>query len=68
MRYCNAEGIEQLSFEDIDYQRLNDIKAWIRANSGESTRYKADSYIRAAYRVVIRLGNKHYTTTGIELE
>ena len=50
MRYCNAEGIEQLSFEDIDYQRLNDIKAWIRANSGESTRYKADSYIRAAYR------------------
>ena len=50
MRYCVAHAIQQLCFDDIDYQRLNDIKAWVRANSGESTRYKADSYIRAAYR------------------
>ena len=38
-------------FADITYQRLTDLKAWIRETGrGEATRFKTESYVRAAYR------------------
>ena len=48
--------MQTLSFRDIDYAFLTDLKAWNRKSRGEATRYKVESYIRAAYRDGMRRG------------
>ena len=46
-----------LTFRDITYPLLADMKAWNRASTrGEATRFKMESYIRAAYREGLRRG------------
>lgn len=54
--YMNARNLGGLSFTDIDYERLVDLKAWMRGQGkGEATRFKVESYIRAAYREGLRM-------------
>lgn len=56
-QYAHARGMNKLLFRDINYERLIDLKAWIRnSGRGEATRFKVESYIRAAYREGIRMG------------
>lgn len=53
--YMQARQLDGLSFTDIDYERLVDMKAWIRSNSkGEPTRFKMESYVRATYKEGLR--------------
>ena len=55
--YINARGLRDLRFADINYARLTDMKAWLRTRrSGEDTRFKVESYVRAAYREGLRMG------------
>ena len=54
--YKKERGMQTLSFRDIDYAFLTDLKAWNRKSRGEATRYKVESYIRAAYRDGMRRG------------
>ena len=56
--YMTARGLRNLTFADINYARLTDMKAWLRKRdtSGEDTRFKVESYIRAAYREGLRMG------------
>ena len=55
--YTRARGLQGLTFADINYERLTDMKAWLRGrSSGEPTRFKVESYVRAAYREGQRFG------------
>ena len=55
--YMKERGTQELMFQDITYTFLVDLKAWIRnSGRGEATRYKCESYIRAAYREGMRRG------------
>ena len=54
--YKKEHGMQSLTFRDIDYAFLTDLKAWNRKSRGEATRYKVESYIRAAYRDGMRRG------------
>lgn len=55
--YIKARGLRDLRFADINYARLTDMKAWLRTRrSGEDTRFKVESYVRAAYREGLRMG------------
>lgn len=55
--YMKELGMQALMFQDITYTFLVDMKAWIRnSGRGEATRFKAESYIRAAYREGMRRG------------
>ena len=54
--YMKERGMQSLTFRDIDYAFLTDMKAWNRKSRGEATRYKCESYIRAAYREGMRRG------------
>lgn len=57
IQYIHAHNMRQLDFSDITYQRLTDLKAWIRETGrGEATRFKTESYVRAAYREGMRMG------------
>ena len=57
MEYLTARGLRDLRFADINYARLTDMKAWLRTRrSGEETRFKVESYVRAAYREGLRMG------------
>ena len=55
MRYMEHIGCSRLAFEDIDYQWLVDFRKWIKAEISDVTRFKAESYIRAAYREAERM-------------
>lgn len=54
--YMKERGMQTLMFQDITYTFLVDMKAWNRKSRGEATRYKCESYIRAAYREGMRRG------------
>lgn len=54
--YMKERGMQVLMFQDITYTFLVDMKAWNRKSRGEATRYKCESYIRAAYREGMRRG------------
>lgn len=55
--YIRARGMDGLTFADINYERLVDMKSWLRSRtSGEQTRFKVESYVRAAYREGQRCG------------
>ena len=55
--YLKERGRSTLTMSDITYVLLTDLKAWLRASGrGEATRYKMESYIRAAYREGLRRG------------
>ena len=54
--YMKERGMQALMFQDITYTFLVDMKAWNRKSRGEATRYKCESYIRAAYREGMRRG------------
>ena len=54
--YLKARQLDGLSFTDIDYERLVDMKAWIRRTGrGEATRFKMESYVRATYKEGLRM-------------
>lgn len=58
--YKQDRGISVLTFADITYERLTDLKQWVRQSGrGEPTRFKIESYVRAAYREGIRMGKCH---------
>lgn len=49
--YAQARGMRTILFKDMTYERLCDIKAWMRSEGkGESMRKNCESYMRAAYR------------------
>lgn len=53
--YLQARQLDGLTFTDIDYERLVDMKAWIRSEGkGEPTRFKMESYVRATYKEGLR--------------
>lgn len=55
LEYIQARQLDGLSFTDIDYVRLVDMKAWIRSTGrGEPTRFKMESYVRATYKEGLR--------------
>ena len=55
--YMMARGLRDLRFADINYARLSDMKTWLRnRTSGEHTRFKVESYVRAAFREGLRMG------------
>lgn len=55
--YIRARGLDGLTFADINYERLTDMRAWLRnRTSGEQTRFKVESYLRAAYKEGQRFG------------
>jgi len=55
--YMRSRNMRELTFTDINYERLVDMKAWLRSrSSGEQTRFKVESYVRAAYREGQRFG------------
>ena len=54
--YIKEQKMHALMFQDITYTFLVDLKAWNRKSRGEATRYKCESYIRAAYREGMRRG------------
>lgn len=55
LEYLQARQLDGLSFTDIDYERLVDMKAWIRSTGrGEPTRFKMESYVRATYKEGLR--------------
>lgn len=54
--YMQARQLDGLSFTDIDYERLVDMKTWIRSTGrGEPTRFKMESYVRATYKEGLRM-------------
>lgn len=56
-KYISDKKLQCLTFSDISYNRLVDIRSWVRETGrGEATRFKVESYIRAAYREGIRMG------------
>ncbi len=54
--YCMERGVMDMQIKDIDYLRMIDIAKWV-TDGGRSdvTRYKVESYIRAAYREAQRM-------------
>lgn len=57
VQYMQSRRLAYLAFSDISYERLVDIRTWLRnSNRGEQTRFKVESYIRAAYREGLRFG------------
>ena len=55
-RYMQARQLRELNFTDITYERLVDLKNWLRKEGkGEPTRFKVESYVRAVYREGLRL-------------
>lgn len=53
--YLTARSLDTLTFSDLNYERLIDMKAWIRSTGrGESTRFKMESYVRATYKEGLR--------------
>lgn len=54
--YCMERGVMDIQIKDIDYLRMIDIAKWV-TDGGRSdvTRYKVESYIRAAYREAQRM-------------
>ena len=53
--YLQARKLDGLSFLDLNYERLVDMKAWIRSEGkGEPTRFKMESYIRSTYKEGLR--------------
>lgn len=53
--YLQARQLDGLSFADLNYERLVDMKAWIRGEGkGEPTRFKMESYVRATYKEGLR--------------
>lgn len=56
MQYCSDRGLRTILFDEIDYEMLVDIKRWVRnGKRGEPTRFKLESYMKAAYREGMRL-------------
>lgn len=54
--YVRARRLDGLSFADINYERLVDMKAWLRGeHKGEQTRFKFESYVRAAFKEGLRM-------------
>ena len=54
--YMQSRRLDGLSFADINYERLVDMKAWLRGErKGEATRFKFESYVRAAYKEGLRM-------------
>ena len=54
--YLKSRQLYELSFTDIDYERLVDMKTWIRSTGrGEPTRFKMESYVRATYKEGLRM-------------
>lgn len=54
-RYMDEVGLDCILFADIDYQFLTRLKVWTEREIGVPTRYKMESYIRAAYREAQRM-------------
>ena len=55
LAYIQARQLDGLSFADLNYERLVDMKAWIRSTGrGEPTRFKMESYVRATYKEGLR--------------
>ena len=55
LAYIQARQLNGMSFSDLNYERLVDMKAWIRSTGrGEPTRFKMESYIRATYKEGLR--------------
>ena len=54
--YCMERNVMDMQIKDIDYLRMIDIAKWV-TDGGRSdvTRYKVESYIRAAYREAQRV-------------
>lgn len=49
--FCMDRGERTLLFDDVDYATLCELKQWLRnTGRGEQTRFKVESYVRAAYR------------------
>lgn len=54
--YVRTRRLDGLSFADINYERLVDMKAWLRGeHKGEPTRFKFESYVRAAFKEGLRM-------------
>lgn len=54
--YLQSRRLDGLSFADINYERLVDMKAWLRGErKGEATRFKFESYVRATYKEGLRM-------------
>ena len=54
--YMRSRQLDGLSFADINYERLVDMKAWLRGeHKGEPTRFKFESYVRAAFKEGLRM-------------
>ena len=54
--YMQARKLDVLAFADIDYERLVDMKAWIRGEGkGEPTRHKMESLMKSAYKEGLRM-------------
>lgn len=55
--YVRERSLLRMTFADITYERLTDIKSWMRSKGkGEQARFKVESYVRAAYREGLRMG------------
>ena len=55
LAYMQARHLRDLYFADINYERLVDLKAWLRGEGkGEPTRFKVESYVRSAYKEGLR--------------
>ena len=53
--YMQSRHLRDLFFSDINYERLLDIRAWLRGEGkGEATRFKVESYVRATYKEGLR--------------
>lgn len=56
-QYMNERSIRYMTFSDITYKRLVDIREWLRnTGRGDATRFKVESYVRAVYREALRMG------------
>lgn len=55
LAYMQARHLRDLYFSDINYERLVDLKAWLRSEGkGEATRFKVESYVRSAFKEGLR--------------
>lgn len=53
--YCRDRNMRDMTFQDIDYPRLKDIREWVLNGRKDVTRYKVESYMRAAYKEAQRM-------------
>lgn len=59
--YCKDSGRDRLWFDDLCYELLKDIEAWLdRTNRGDATRVKVMSYIRSAWNEAERMEMVEY--------